>query len=206
MSAVLAAVAAGLAVLVALVRPRPVGRPAAAPRPVRPVERFDPVEFHAQLAALARAGLEPAEALRQVTSTGGDQLPPALAGLAAGDDPGATARDDPRFTSLAATLTLVQATGAPAAPTLARLAQAAAEEDEARLAVRSALAAPRSTARVLTALPLIGLALGQAMGADPLRVLLGTGPGRVAAAVGVTCALLGILWTRRLVQAATSPR
>lgn len=203
---VLAALTAGLAVLIALTRvvppPSSLPRAQAAP-PAR--ERVDPVEFHAQLAALARAGLEPDEAVRQVAAAGRHResgLPGGIPGLAPAAGPG----PDPRFAPLVATLTLVRTTGAPAAPTLARLAQAAAEEDEARLAVRSALAAPRATARVLTALPLIGLGLGQAMGADPVRVLLGTGPGRLAAVVGIVCAVLGVLWTRRLVHRATTVR
>ena len=210
MSGLLAAVLAGLAVFVALSRGRPVPRvpPRRSARVPRP-GHLDLVEFHAQLAALARAGLEPADALEQVTAANPGQVPAELVRIARGNaacDRDGPAPPDPRFAALAATLTLVQATGAPAAPTLARLAQAAAEEDEARLAVRSALAAPRATARVLTALPLIGLALGQAMGADPVRVLLTTGPGRIAAVVGVLGAVLAALWSRRLVRAATAPR
>lgn len=208
---VVAGLAAALAVLAALTRVSlPARRPLSRARTAPDVpERFDLVEFHAQLAALVRAGLEPAEAVRQVAATGREQT----AGLA-GSLPGLGVVDagtggpglDLRFAPLAATLALVHTTGAPAAPTLARLAQAAAQEDEARLAVRSALAAPRATARVLTALPLIGLGLGQAMGADPVQVLLGTGPGRLAAVVGVMCAVLGVVWTRHLVRRATTLR
>ncbi|HEY5518801.1 MAG TPA: type II secretion protein F, partial [Cellulomonas sp.] len=75
----------------------------------------------------------------------------------------------------------------------------AAEVDGER---RSALAGPRATARVLTGLPVLGVALGAAVGADPVGVLLGGGLGTVALMTGVALVLVGRWWIARLVRAA----
>lgn len=64
------------------------------------------------------------------------------------------------------------------------------------------MAGPVTTARILAALPLLGLGIGQAIGARPVQTLLGTGQGRVCAVVGLACALLGWVWTSRLIAAA----
>lgn len=64
------------------------------------------------------------------------------------------------------------------------------------------LAGPRASAGLLAALPVLGLLMGAALGADPLRVLTSTGPGQLALAAGVGLDLAGILWTGRLVRGA----
>jgi tight adherence protein B len=63
---------------------------------------------------------------------------------------------------------------------------------------RAELAGARSTAMVLAALPLAGLAMGQALGARPAAVLFGTrwGAGCLLAAFALTVA--GLLWTRAI--------
>lgn len=65
------------------------------------------------------------------------------------------------------------------------------------------LAGPRASALLLAALPVVGLAMGAALGADPLYVLTATGPGQVALVVGVALDLLGLAWTSRLVRGVT---
>ncbi|HEX3733054.1 MAG TPA: type II secretion system F family protein [Mycobacteriales bacterium] len=59
-------------------------------------------------------------------------------------------------------------------------------------------AAARATATVVTCLPVLGLFIGYAMGADPAAVLLGSpvGAGCVIAAVGLHCA--GWVWVARI--------
>jgi tight adherence protein B len=59
----------------------------------------------------------------------------------------------------------------------------------------AALAGPRATAGVLACLPLLGIGLGQLMGAAPLYVLLSPGAGTVLLPLGAGLACSGLLWT-----------
>lgn len=68
--------------------------------------------------------------------------------------------------------------------------------------VQARLAGPRSTAAVLAGLPLLGLALGQAVGAVPLHVLCQTVVGQVLLVIGTAAACIGVLWSARLVSGA----
>jgi tight adherence protein B len=68
--------------------------------------------------------------------------------------------------------------------------------------VQARLAGPRSTAAVLAGLPLLGLALGQAVGAVPLHVLCHTEVGQVLLVSGTAAACVGVLWSARLVSGA----
>ena len=68
--------------------------------------------------------------------------------------------------------------------------------------VEARLAGPRATAAVLSGLPLLGLALGQAVGAAPLRVLGETPAGQGLLVVGTGLACAGVLWSARLVSRA----
>lgn len=68
--------------------------------------------------------------------------------------------------------------------------------------VSAALAGTRATAMILAGLPVLGLALGQLIGAAPLRVL--TDPaGAVLMFIGVTLACVGLLWSDRIVSGVT---
>ena len=62
--------------------------------------------------------------------------------------------------------------------------------------VRSGMAGARATAGVLAGLPVLGIGLGQLIGADPLRFLLGDGA--VVLLVGVALSCLGLLWSDRI--------
>ncbi|QTE31239.1 hypothetical protein J4E96_01255 [Pengzhenrongella sicca] len=97
---------------------------------------------------------------------------------------------------------LAGALGAPLAPVLERVAAALGEAGEAEGERRAALAGPRSTAWVLTALPVLGVALGAAVGADPIGVLLGGGAGTAALLAGLALLAVGRWWIARLVRAA----
>ena len=97
---------------------------------------------------------------------------------------------------------LAGALGAPLAQVLERVAGGLATTAEADGERRAALAGPRATARVLTGLPVLGVGLGAAVGADPVAVLLDGGVGTAALAVGITLVLLGRWWIGRLVHAA----
>jgi len=68
-----------------------------------------------------------------------------------------------------------------------------------RLELRSAVAAPRASAMLLAGLPVLGLAMGSGLGADPWGVLT-TGNGQVLLVGGVALELAGIAWSGRLVR------
>jgi tight adherence protein B len=55
---------------------------------------------------------------------------------------------------------------------------------------------------VLAGLPLLGLALGHAVGANPLRVLSDTSAGQGLLVVGTGLACAGVLWSARLMSRA----
>jgi len=72
-----------------------------------------------------------------------------------------------------------------------------ARRDHARR-IDAGMAGARATAAVLAALPVLGIALGQLMGAAPLSVLLGGGIGGTAALIGIGLIGLGLIWTDRI--------
>jgi len=84
----------------------------------------------------------------------------------------------------------------------------AAVEDDLRargrqvLELRAATAGPRASAALLAGLPLLGLAMGSGVGADPWHVLTATGPGQLLLVMGVGLEIAGIAWTGRLVRRA----
>jgi tight adherence protein B len=64
--------------------------------------------------------------------------------------------------------------------------------------VLARMAGPRASATILALLPAVGIALGQAMGARPLHVLIGTATGQVLLVLGVGLACAGVAWSARL--------
>jgi tight adherence protein B len=51
---------------------------------------------------------------------------------------------------------------------------------------------------LLAGLPLLGMAMGSGVGADPWRVLTATGAGHLLLVLGVGLELTGIAWSARL--------
>jgi tight adherence protein B len=74
--------------------------------------------------------------------------------------------------------------------------------DRQRFADRmsAALAGARATAAILAALPVLGVLLGEVVGAHPLRFLFGGGPGGVLLVVGVSLMCAGVLWADRIID------
>ncbi|MDT2004375.1 secretion protein F [Rhodococcus opacus] len=85
---------------------------------------------------------------------------------------------------------------------LAELLEAAREDlfgrSRFRLRTEAALAGARATATVLAGLPILGVGLGQMMGASPLTVLFGGGIGGILLLVGAGLVCAGLLWTDRI--------
>jgi tight adherence protein B len=67
--------------------------------------------------------------------------------------------------------------------------------------VDAGMAGARATAAVLAALPVVGIGLGQLIGADPLRFLLATPVGGWLLCAGVVFACGGLLWADRITEA-----
>ena len=69
-----------------------------------------------------------------------------------------------------------------------------------RFAVRvgAAMAGARTTAAVLAGLPVVGIGLGQLIGADPVAFLLAPGIGGWLLVIGVLLACAGLLWSDRI--------
>jgi tight adherence protein B len=64
------------------------------------------------------------------------------------------------------------------------------------------LAGARASAMVLAALPFAGIALGELIGAGPLKFLCGNGFGGVLLLIGVGLVCLGVQWSARLTERA----
>ncbi|OSM44079.1 type II secretion system F family protein [Nesterenkonia sp. PF2B19] len=78
------------------------------------------------------------------------------------------------------------------------------DDGEAAAAIASAAAGPRLTQRVLAGLPLGGVLVGQLIGADAVAVLLGSALGIACLVAGAVLMVLGMLWSRRMIQAVES--
>lgn len=142
----------------------------------------------------AAAGLEP------------NPCPQALAACRTGGDVPAALRADAQvggaapLRGLAACWEVADRSGAGLALAVTRMASGlrAAAESDAQL--EGEIAAVRTSARLLAGLPLLGLLIGQWIGADPLAWLAGGWLGRGVLAAGMAFQLVGIAWLRRMVR------
>lgn len=91
--------------------------------------------------------------------------------------------------------------GAGLAAGLDRLEGALRADRRRREELRAQLAGAWSTVVVLALLPVAGLGLGAALGADPLRVLLHSPGGLACLAAGGLLETVGLIWARRIVRA-----
>jgi len=89
---------------------------------------------------------------------------------------------------------------------LAELVDAVRADLDARLRIggelRAQLAGPRATAAVLAGLPMLGVLLGEGVGAAPLRVLVDTGVGQVLLVIGTALVCAGTAWSDRIMVSA----
>ncbi|MER6525707.1 type II secretion system F family protein [Streptomyces sp. NPDC001508] len=163
------------------------------------------------LAGEVRAGRQPGEALlcaaRDSGGLGDTQAAVLAAARFGGDVPGALAAAARQpgaegLLGLAACWRVAVDQGAGLAAGLDRLDAALRAERDQRADLRAQLAGARATAVMLAALPVLGLLLGTAMGAGPLRVLLHTGAGLGCLVVGGLFEAAGLWWAARIVRGA----
>jgi tight adherence protein B len=147
-----------------------------------------------RLAALVAGGL-PLERAWAVLGTDAEAL-----GARLGDDPagGGSARGG----IVAAVLEVARQTGAPTAPTLERLAGLLRDRAAERRALAAALAGPRSTARLVMVLPVVGLGFGTALGLDVVGAAVGGGLGTWSVLAGTGLLVAAWAWSRAIVRRA----
>ncbi|MEU9188255.1 type II secretion system F family protein [Streptomyces sp. NPDC048484] len=163
------------------------------------------------LAGEIRAGRQPGEALlgaaRDSGGLGGARTVVLAAARFGGDVPAALTEAARRpgaegLLGLAACWRVAVDRGAGLAAGLDRLEGALRAERDQRADLRAQLAGARSTAVLLAGLPVLGLVLGTALGADPLHVVLHTGAGLGCLLVGGVLESVGLWWALRIVRGA----
>ncbi|APE22429.1 MULTISPECIES: type II secretion system F family protein [Streptomyces] len=156
-----------------------------------------------------RAGWQPAQALsfaaRETGALGAEEAAVLAAARFGGDVPEALrkAADQDGADGLAGMAACWQVAvdgGAGLAAGLDRLEAALRDHREQRERLRAELAGAWATVAVLAVLPLAGVALGAALGADPLRVLLHTPAGLGCLVVGGALEAAGLWWAARIVR------
>ncbi|MEV3999871.1 type II secretion system F family protein [Streptomyces halstedii] len=163
----------------------------------------------ADLVGELRAGREPGQALLLVGRGQGALGTAEAAVLAAarfgGDVPSALRKASAApglegLAGMAACWKVAVDGGAGLATGLARIEHAFRAERRGREELRAQLAGAWSTVVVLALLPMVGLGLGAAMGADPLRVLLHTPGGLACLVAGSLMEGAGLFWAARIVR------
>ncbi|MEV5277686.1 type II secretion system F family protein [Streptomyces sp. NPDC051994] len=175
------------------------------------VRRADEViAWCAAVAGELRAGRQPGQALAAAardTAALGTAAAPVVAAATFGGDVPAALREAARapgaegLAGVAACWQVAVDGGAGLASGLERLESALRAEREQQDALRAELAGPRTTVLLLALLPALGLLLGTAMGAGPLRVLLHSPAGFGCLLVAAVLETAGVCWAARIVRA-----
>ncbi len=191
-----------VAALVAVQRAQHRRRTTAAARRTQIIEALD------VLAADLTAGRPPVDALEGAASISPDFHVPHAAAKLGGDVPGALelAAESPGaagLRALAAAWRVAEESGAAFAALTERLADSLRADEAIHRQTEASLAGARSTARILAALPVFGIALGYSLGANPLTFLTATPTGWLCLTTGLTLTALGLHWTTRLSDAPT---
>ncbi|WP_137994605.1 type II secretion system F family protein [Streptomyces vilmorinianum] len=157
-----------------------------------------------------RAGRQPAQALlfavRTTGALGPGEEAEVLAAARFGGDVAQALRRAARqdgadgLAGLAACWQVAVDGGAGLAAGIDRLEAALREHRDQRERLRAQLAGAWATVTVLAVLPAVGLALGTALGARPLHVLLHTPVGLACLAVGGVLEAAGLWWAARIVR------
>lgn len=138
----------------------------------------------------------------------GSPCPRALRAARSGGDVATALRQDARapggedLRALAACWEVAEHSGAGLQAAIARMAAGLRASEQARAQLAGEVAAVSATARILAALPLAGLAIGQWVGAAPLTWLLGGWVGRAVLALGLLLQGAGLVWLRGMIARA----
>lgn len=121
-------------------------------------------------------------------------------------EPGGEGKVSDAYRTVGGVWDLAGRTGAPLADALVQVADHLREQARMRDRLDALAAAPRTSQRLLTLLPLVGPVLAVLVGADPMA-LYASSPVAVGAAIlGLVLNVVGWRWSRRLVAAAARPR
>lgn len=162
-----------------------------------------------RLAVLLAAGVAPAAAwgyLREggvaervaTAASAGEAVPEAIVAAVA-EIPAA---EEQAWRGLATAWAVATDAGAPLAPTLRDFALSLRDLAQAQREIGVALAAPVATARLVMALPVIGVLFGIILGFNTLATLFTTPVGWVCLALGAALMFGASRWNRRLVRSA----
>jgi tight adherence protein B len=102
--------------------------------------------------------------------------------------------------ALAACWQVAEQHGPGLADALDRITASLRADEQHRARILAELAGPRATVRLLAALPLVGIGMGQALDVSPLRFLIETPWGRLVFVAGVSLELLGAWWVARIAR------
>ncbi|HEY5231810.1 MAG TPA: type II secretion system F family protein [Galbitalea sp.] len=162
-----------------------------------------------RLAVLLAAGISPVAAWGYL---GDDELPAQVAarcrsGVGIPDaivaaSSAAAPRDRVAWRGLATAWAVATEVGAPLAPTLRAFASSLRDLAQAQREITVALAAPIATARLVLALPAVGILFGMLLGFDTLGTLFTTTIGWGCLVIGVGLMVGATRWNRRLVRLA----
>lgn len=171
------------------------------PRASAAARRAAELEWLDALAAELAAGSDPASSLAAVPGSAA-VCPHALGAARSGVDVSRALVVDgersPVVRSAAACWEVAAGSGAGLAASLSVLADAARDDERVRAELAAGVAEPRATALVLACLPVVGLALGAGLGAQPLTWLVGSPPGLVVLVAGLLLEAAGALWAWRI--------
>lgn len=166
------------------------------------------VETLRALVSELRAGAHPVTAAESVAADAPQAGAKAMRAIAATARLGGDiekAVQDPLFGEVTHAWALADRHGVPLAEVLDAVLQDLDRRAKFAKQVTAKMAGPRMSAAILALLPAVGIALGEAMGANPLKILATTALGQGLLVVGVALACAGVLWSRRLTNQAVLP-
>jgi tight adherence protein B len=166
-------------------------------------ERVRDIQALTALATELRAGHPLATALRHA---GGVPCvwPTAVSAARFGTDIAGALRVDalsrPLLLPLAACWQVGSFSGSGLARTVEELARSGRAGEDTRAQLEAHLASAHASMRVLASLPILGIAMGTMLGAEPIAWFAATGIGRIALACGLALTGMGLWWSRRITR------
>ncbi|MGC7099285.1 type II secretion system F family protein [Amycolatopsis lurida] len=156
------------------------------------------------MAAELNAGADPASAAEAAAVDSPPEVAKAVRAVAGavrfGDDPDLV---DDAAGQLARSWRLAHRHGLPMAGVLSAVRRDLDASLRFARQAQATMAGPRMSAVVLAALPVLGILLGEALGARPLHLLASTGLGQLMLLFGAVLLAAGVAWTARLTRVAS---